>query len=436
MQRLTAQAVKPITMTHSILGRPFVSRRRLCVGGGRRLKRRPSLACAAFVVAPLLFGARIAAATPYVPTDDAQILERLPTANSNNVRELRRLHAELAASPQDLGLALRVAARDIETARADGDPRYNGYAEAALSPWIRLANPPEPVLVLRATLRQSSHDFAAALADLDRVISADPGNAQARLTRAIVLLVEGDYPKALGNCLSLRRLAQPLVTEICVASVQSVSGQAEAADRDLGAMLDETPAGDNGSLRLWALTVLAETAARRGDDGAADRHFRDALSMGLRDGYLLGAYADFLLDRRRPADVELLLRDDVRIDPLLLPLALAEKQMKAPNLAPHVADLTERFAAARERGDVSHRREEARFTLELLNRPDLALPLAKANWEVQREPSDLRLLLAAALAAHRPADARPALDFLATSHLEDGYIRALAQALDGKESSR
>jgi tetratricopeptide (TPR) repeat protein len=374
----------------------------------------------------LAAGIEPAAAAPYRPSDDAQELERLPAAGSTEVRELRQLHAELAQSPKNLALALRVARRDIDVARGEGDPRYNGYAEAALRSWLNLADPPVEVTVLRATLRQARHDFTAALADLSRALSEDPRNAQAWLTRAVVLQVQGDYTKALGNCLSLARFAETLVTAICVDGVSGLSGRGAASYDDLQQMLDRAAPGENGEIRLWALTALAEAATRLGNFAAAESHFKEALALGIRDVYLLGAYADFLLDRYRPQDVRALLAKEVRIDPLLLRLALAEQSLGAPELPGHVADLAERFAEARMRGDTVHQREEARFTLDLLKQPREALRLAEANWAVQREPWDTRLLLEAALAADQPAAARPVIDWLAVSHLEDGRISALA----------
>jgi tetratricopeptide (TPR) repeat protein len=374
----------------------------------------------------LAVGFESAAAAPHRPTDDAQVLERLPGAGSTTVRQLRELHAELAQSPQNLQLALHVARRDIAVARGEGDPRYNGYAEAALGPWLNLPDPPTDVIVLRATLRQARHDFPPALADLSHALSADPRNAQAWLTRAVILQVEGDYTKALGNCLSLARFAETLVSAICVDSVSGLSGRAAASYDDLQQMLDRAPAGENGEIRLWALTVLAETAARLGDFAAAERHFKEALALGIRDVYLLGAYADFLLDRNRPAEVRSLLGKEARIDPLLLRLALAEQSLGAPELSGHVEDLAERFAEARMRGDTVHQREEARFSLYLLKQPRDALRLAEANWAVQREPWDARVLLEAALAANAPSAARPALDWLGATHLEDSQLREIA----------
>ena len=392
---------------------------------------RQAVAAAVAGAAMLLAGVPTARAAPHVPADDAQVLERLPTAGNQSLRELRRLHADLARNPGDLALAIRVATQDIEAGRAESDPRYNGYAEAALGPWIALPTPPNGVLLLRATLRQATHDFHGALADLNRVISADPRNLQARLTRATVLQVEGEYSDALKNCLSLALFADNLVTTTCIASVNGLNGHAQASREALQNALDRAGASASPQLRLWSLTILAEIDARAGDSVAAERHFRQALTLGPRDGYLLGAYADFLLDAGRPQEVLALLQNESRIDALLLRLALAEQMLGAPALSQHIFDLGERFRMNRLRGDTSHQREEARFALHLLKSGPEALRLAQANWSVQHEPWDARTLLEAALAAGDQIAARPVLEWLETARLEDGQIRALAAQLRG-----
>jgi tetratricopeptide (TPR) repeat protein len=379
------------------------------------------------VTAALLMPEASTAAAPYVPADDAQVLERLPTAGNQNLRELSRLNAELGRSPTDLALAIRVATQDIEAGRAESDPRYNGYAEAALRPWLALPNPPNTVLLLRGTLRQAIHDFDGALKDLDQVISAEPRNFQARLTRAIIFQVRGEYPEALKGCRSLALFGHNLVTATCIASVNGLQGEAKTSREALQGVLEGTrPDDESPQVRLWALTVLAEIEARIGDSVAAEQHFRQALSLGLHDGYLLGAYADFLLDAGRPQEVLTLLQNELRIDPLLLRFTLAEQMVGASVASRHISDLDERFSMSRLRGDTSHRREEARFLLHLAKRASEALRLAEENWTVQREPWDARVLLETALAAGAPNSARPVLDWLTTSHLEDDQIRRLA----------
>jgi hypothetical protein len=362
---------------------------------------------------------------PFQPSDDAEVLEQLPTARNATARELRALHAELAQSPTRLDLAVRVAKRDIEMSRAESDPRYDGYAEAALAPWWSLAAPPSEVLLLRATLRQSRHEFPAALDDLSRVVAADPRNAQAWLTRAVILEVQGDYTQALSNCLSVARLTGGLVAATCTSAVGSLRGAAERSYADLKSAFARASPTESPSVLLWAATTLAEIAARHGNAAAAEDHFKQAFSIGLRDGYLLSAYADFLLDQHRPREVVSLLRGEERIDPLLLRLALAEHALGIATAAAHTADLGKRFEIARRRGDTVHLREEARFTLDLLHRPREALPIAEANWRIQREPWDARLLLRAALAADSPAAAQPVREWLQNLRLEDVQLQRL-----------
>jgi len=105
-------------------------------------------------------------AAPYVPQDDATVLERLPIKPGDAIaRELRELRARLAARPDDVDAAVSLGRRYFRLAMAEGDPRFVGYAEAALRPWSG-KDPPHDVLVLRARLRQYRHDFAGALDDL------------------------------------------------------------------------------------------------------------------------------------------------------------------------------------------------------------------------------------------------------------------------------
>jgi hypothetical protein len=133
-----------------------------------------------------------------------------------------------------------------------------------------------------------------------------------------------------------------------------------------------------------------------------------------------------LLDLDRPAEVEKLLHGRTDNDNLLLRLALAEARIRARDAVAHAELLRDRFDASHLRGDAVHRREEARFILGLEENPKAALALARANWDVQREPWDVRVLLDAAFVAKEPKAAAPALEFLETWHMQDPRILALA----------
>jgi predicted Zn-dependent protease len=232
----------------------------------------------------------------------------------------------------------------------------------------------------------------------------------------------------LESCAELAGGVEILVEAACAASAYGLAGRARDAYRLLQEGRRRSP-GAEPVLQVWAQTILGELAEQLGYVAAAEKHFRDALSLARRDPYLLGAYADFLLDQDRPDEVVELLEDESRIDPLLLRLALAERRLGAATLGEHLALLQDRFDAARRRGDSVHLREEARFTLHLLDRPDEALELARRNWATQREPADARVLLEAASAASQPAAAQPVLDWLGRTRLEHVGIQALVDRL-------
>ena len=379
----------------------------------------------AIVTAVAINGGALAA--PYTPADDGVVLERLPEALDPALAELKRMRAALRANPNDLDHAARLARRCIEAARETGDPRFLGQAQAALAPWWAAADPPPPALLLRATVKQSQHDFSGALADLDRLLAVRAGDGQALLTRATILTVLGRYADAQRDCAKLVRLASGLVTTTCLAGASSLNGDAAGAYRGLVQALAR--AGDTAGTRAWALTLAAEIAARRGEAGAADIHFREALALDPRDAYLVAAYADFLLGQARAREAASLLADSAKNDALLLRLALAERSLpdKRSEFADHRRELADRFAAARRRGDTVHLREEARFRLDVENDIPAALILAKANWNVQREPADLRILAAAARASGENDARRTVTDWLASTRLEDVAVVALAE---------
>jgi predicted Zn-dependent protease len=369
-----------------------------------------------------------ASATPHIPADGSQVVERLPSRADPVQRELLRLRSELSAKPDDLRLATALAQRYIEQARVEGDPRYLGYAQAALGPWWNQPAPPDQVLVLRATLRQSTHQFPAALADLDQAVQRDSGNVQAWLTRATVQMVTGNLAAARTSCMRLYSRAPILVVQTCLSSVGSVNGQAAASYRQLQDARTRHPL-DAPGIDVWVDTLLAEMAERGGDAAGAEAHFRQAMSSGKPDSYLLGAYADFLLDHGRAPEAARLLKDKTRIDALLLRYALALQAMGLPEARLQVEALRARFDAAMLRGDTVHQREQARFELALRKDPAAAVRLAKANWMVQKEPADLRLLADCALASGDAEAARMVRQWLSSSHIEDRHVAAVAARL-------
>jgi len=383
----------------------------------RNLTAAALLAIVLLAIAPVF-------AEPYIPGADSDVLERLPEQNDPSLRDLKRLRVAASRHPDDLAPAIRLARRSIEAARDSGDPRFLGQAQAALAAWWKLSDPPAPVLLLRATIKQSNHDFEGAISDLDRLIAANPADGQALLTRATVLTVQGKYRAARADCSRIAALAVPLVFAACDAAPASLSGEAANAYRSLLGALSSASDTD-AALREWALTLAGEIADRRGDHAVDEAHFRSALALDSRDPYLIAAYCDFLLDRGRAQEVLPLVANQTWNDNLLLRLALAERQLPdaASAFAQHRRELADRFDAARRRSDSLHKREEARYRLMIENDAAGALRLARENWQVQREPADLRILSEAAAAAGDAKMQREVAEWTAATRLQYAALR-------------
>jgi tetratricopeptide (TPR) repeat protein len=361
------------------------------------------------------------------PASDNEVLEKLPTrAGDSTSRELNSLRAALAQAPTDEAAATELVRRYFDLAMASGDPRYIGYADAVVRRFPGASS--APLLTLRGMLRQYRHDFAGALSDLDAALKQDPSHADAHAWRGAIFLVKADPAAAQQACDGLQRLGRDVLAGGCLGLTEAYGGQLDVAYQTLQKALDQAGFPDN---QLWLLTRLGEVAAWRGQPTQAEAHYRAALALGRDDVYLLAAWADFLLDAGQPAEVVKWLQPWKAADGLLLRLAEAETALQLPGAARHRQMLADRFAAARARGDTTHRAEEARFELRLRQDPKTAVRLAAENYAVQREPRDARILLEAAIAAKDPASAQPARDWLRSSGFEDARTRRLGQLSGG-----
>jgi hypothetical protein len=369
-------------------------------------------------------------AAPFIPGSDSQVLEVLPTkAGDPAAKELRELRAALADNPKDPGRAVALAQRYFDLASAEGDPRYIGYAEAVIRPWLAGELPVE-IQFTRALLRQYRHDFNNSIKDLDDVLARNPKHYNALSWKSALYLVMADYPRAREGCERRREVSSQASLTACFASIESLTGKAAEAYAALEAALKREPDRDV-DFRQWVLTRIGEIALRAGNTARAERHFKEAIATGVTDGYVLAAYADLLIDQNRPREVVALLKDWVRSDILLLRLAIAEKMLQTPTAAARRQALADRFADSALRGDKLHLAEEARFELVLRNNPSRAVQLALENWAaLQREPRDARILLEAALAARDPAAARPALEWLRQNRYQEAHYQELGKALE------
>jgi tetratricopeptide (TPR) repeat protein len=383
----------------------------------------------------LLAVASAAHALPFTPARDSDVVERLPLASDPSVRGVESLRKQLAARPNDAALRVDIAQRYFDLAMAQGDPRFVGYASAAIAPLAANPNDNAGYWLVRGLIQQFSHDFEAALSSLGKASEVDPRSPAALSWRAAIFMVQARYPEALAECARLAPLAEPLLGAGCSAYARSMTGPLLPTFEALNDAVKAAPHAAP-SLLLWQYTRLAEMAWRLQRHALAESHFRNALALGITDQFLLGAYTDFLLAQQRPGEVLKLLAGWERSDILLLRLALAGQATSDARTSDWIAQLRDRFQAAARRGDRLHEQEAARFELDLERDAAKALELATRNYQVQKEPRDAEILMRAALAAGQAKAARAALDWLRSNGYQDPVLGQLADQLAAQGASR
>jgi tetratricopeptide (TPR) repeat protein len=356
-----------------------------------------------------------AVAAPFIPASDDTVLAQLPAGTHYADLAARRL-----ASAR-LDVALPLAQFYIQQARVSGDLRYLGYADAVLDSWVQRRDAAPTALVLHATVQQSRHEFDAALVTLERALAQRPNDPQALLTRATVLRVLGRYREAAASCDQFARRVEPGLAALCVQSLRGLNGHLQSA---YATLLGVSTAGWLDSEKSWLYSERGEMAVRLGLDADAERWFRQDLQWEPGDFYVRAAYADLLLRQSRASEALELLKGQDSSEPLLLRIAIAQQRLHDPALALSTARLQAAFAAETQRGEAVHRREQARFLLEVQNQPQPALEAALANWRVQHEPEDVLILVSAARAAGRPEAGQSALDFAHAQGLSDVRVTA------------
>jgi tetratricopeptide (TPR) repeat protein len=377
-----------------------------------RLRRARTFGLVALVVVSCT-----ALAEPYEPARDDTVLLRVPAAAATS--QAHRLRRAVASNPQDLSSALDLARAWQNAGRRAGDPRFHSYVQATLQPWIELENPPVEVLVLAATAHQSLHHFTQAQSLLDRALASDPRNAQAWLTKATLLQVQGHFAAARNACTHLIGVADQRIALGCLMSAQGMNGRlAQSYDALSHVMKNDRDL--NEATLSWLRSLLGEMAVRLGDPESAERHFETALRADPEDSYARGELADLYLSRSRHSEVVALLKGHEAHDALLLRLAIAGRHLESRAGKHWIQMYDARYQAALRASDSLHLREHARYLLDVLGDPVRALAAAERNWRTQREPADIRLYRHAAIIAGKSSGVIDA--WIAKNDYEDATL--------------
>jgi predicted Zn-dependent protease len=387
--------------------------------------------------------------TPFRPTDPGFVVAELPGGPSR-ARDGSARQLELSRS--DPQLAAQLAAALLEQARTSAQPQLYGRAESVLAPWIARPTVPAPLLILEANILQQRHEFGAALELLDRAIGQEPRSSQARLMRANVHIVTGDYERARPDCAWLLGAGEQWTGSVCIAQVLGSTGQLERARTLLERLMGGEAAGPSGQGQLgqgqfgqgqfgqgptaevlaWTLSVRADLALRAGELPEAQAMLTQAVALAPASDYTRLALADVLIASNQFAPAVKVLDTTRPSVGVLLRRAIAQSRNHAGHAPESLEELEERLNVSAQRGERTHLREEARLALEFPHEGadgrQAALALARDNFSVQRETEDIRLFARAVVAARDPAALATLNEWLQHSHYEDIVIDQLLRS--------
>ena len=314
--------------------------------------------------------------------------------------------------------------RLLTTSASTGDARLATRAQALLARFPAADTSPA-VLRARAYTAQHRHDFDAAVGLLDTLIQNQPRDADARLSRAQILLVQGHLDRARRDCTVLALGVDSGRGLLCVAALSLRTGDTEAAARLADRWLDH--AGVRDESRRYALVMRAEIASRveagraeveHADVEHAEVWFKRALALAPNDVRTLAAYARHLRGQGRHAQVLQLLAAAPDTDGLHLERTLAAHAIGDPAARAMIGAQARRYRLMRAVGNEPELRDEAEFALMLQADPDRALVLAQRNFASQRDAEDVDLLRRAAAAAQRPQAMQPVQAWADAQRLE------------------
>lgn len=267
---------------------------------------------------------------------------------------------------------------------------------------------------------QSRHDFAAASAELDRLLAADPRDLEARLMRANLRLLAGEFAESRRDCRAALETGQFYAGTICAAAAQT-GPDSVARSRNLLAALGADDAASI-ELRRWRLLTEADLASRADDARSALGLLERAHALDTAHEEARTQLAELVLEQGDPArSLRLALAPKPSPARLVIRLraALALDDSRAVQWR---HDLGDKLDLDRRHGIPPHLREESQVALYVDRDASTALALAQENFVTQKDTRDLRMLVSAALAAGDPSALDAIRSWLSTTGFEDRAV--------------
>ena len=248
-------------------------------------------------------------------------------------------------------------------------------------------------LIAAANVLQAGHQFDDALALLERALLLNPRSNDAWLMRASIHSVQGNAEQSVYACGQLRQV--PIIVRYaCRGRAELAAGARGETRSRLAALLDFTDLSAlPPEINAWAFSVAGDLAVQEGDSQTAIRRFESSLSF-LESTQVRAALIDVLINEADFEAATSVLAGGTDELPLQLRRFIVAKT--TTEIDEYDAEIRRTDAMFRhwiDRGDFTHAREMARFYLDVVGQPERARYLAAINYEMQREPEDLLLVI-------------------------------------------
>jgi Flp pilus assembly protein TadD len=378
-----------------------------------------------YFLAIIIFSFVVVSLIYFYPIIDTSI-QRTKDSSTTSSQAVQQYYQDLQTAwhkqPDNVQIATQLAKYYLQQGkRADRD-LYLYLAQTTLQHWWEQIDAPAEVLGLRAHIYQAQHEFSLARADLQHLLEQQVNNPSATFNLAMLQQLQGDYSSALQGCKSLLKSQQLILSTLCQASVQSMTGQAQRAYKVLAVMLPKMIS--DAQWRQWTLTIMADIAARLGNRPQANNHFQQALAIPSQDAYLNVRYADFLLSQQSP-DKLLHYFSTMQTDKaLFLRQVHAAQLLERSTLLQHYQPrlrilITELNTGMQNAALDQHPALLAYYYLYIVKNASQALFFAKINWQKQKSSEDLYLLWRAALFTQDIASLHEVQQWRKQTQLED-----------------
>lgn len=276
--------------------------------------------------------------------------------------------------------------------RETGDDRQLDEAWKILQPSIEAGSADPQILLVASFVAQSRHNFEYALRLINDVLMINAGLDEAWLLLASIHLVRGELESASQACHQLRN-ATVLVMLTCSGRIALARGNHQVAYERLGQVLKLTHSQRfPPDLLAWSYSIAGDLGHASGDNKQAKEFYRKSLTLAERTQVRAALVDVLLLEKKYRQAAHVLEHGSLALPLLVRRLIVAKHLGYADDLKDVSANVRQEFEQWIADEDWLHAREMARFYIDVVDQPELARRLAIINFDLQKEPEDLRLI--------------------------------------------